>query len=181
MNFEAASEAQTLRQSCPTPSFSTTRASHLAYLLPSTLASLIRLPHFTVLIEDALIHRAAGSVKPRAPAGGPISLNGLMLRKLAPYFVIGLIDVAAFLLIMRWVFGVPISSDGDAVAMILTCSTRLLARAFPRYLPQRICSKRPAAKGALFTLPNFFRAATFFPLTGDADAAVADLTCAGDA
>lgn len=164
MNFEAASEAQATPSVVPHSIVLYNPEGRTAnYLLPSLLAIMIGTA-FLMLSANALIReRDRGNLERLLMT--PINLNGLMLGKLAPYFVIGLIDVAAFLLIMRWVFGVPINGDmlTLAVAMILYLLTVLSLGTF------LASSARSAAetggKAALFTLPNFFLSGYIFPLT----------------
>lgn len=133
------------------------------YLLPSLLAIMVGTA-FLMLSANALIReRDRGNLERLLMT--PINLTGLMLGKLAPYFIIGLIDVAVFLLVMRWVFLVPINGSMVtlAVAMVLYLLTVLSLGTF------LASSARSAAetggRAALFTLPNFFLSGYIFPLT----------------
>jgi len=164
MNFESAGSVNAAPQLVPHSIVLYNPQGRTAnYLLPSLLAIMVGTA-FLVLSGNALVReRDRGNLERLLMT--PVNLTGLMLGKLAPYFFIGLLDVAGFLLVMRWVFSVPINGSmivlGTAMVLylltVLSLGTFLAssARSAPEF----------NGKAGLFMLPNFFLSGYVFPLT----------------
>jgi ABC-2 type transport system permease protein len=133
------------------------------YLLPSLLA---------IMMSGAFVSLSAGALVRERDRGNlerllmtPINLTGLMLGKLAPYFVIGVVDVIGFLLIMRWAFVVPI--NGSLLLLALAMGLYLLTLlALGLFLASTARSAGEVnGRAGLLMLPNLFLSGYVFPLT----------------
>jgi ABC-2 type transport system permease protein len=164
MNFEASTNVQTATTLIPhtiilyNPDGRTTN-----YMLPSLLAVMIGTA-FLYLSANALVReRDRGNLERLLMT--PLNLTGLMLGKLAPYFVIGLIDVIIFILIMRWVFSVPIHGNvgllvfAEALYLLTVLSLGTFFAAAARNAGE------VGGRTALLQLPNLFLSGYIFPLT----------------
>jgi ABC-2 type transport system permease protein len=133
------------------------------YLLPSLLAIMLSTA-YVILSANALIReRDRGNLERLLMT--PLNLTGLMLGKLTPYFVIGLINVFLFVGVMRWAFGVPINGSMFmlSIALVLYLLTVLSLGTF-------IASSARSAgevtgRTTLLVTPSMFLSGYIFPLT----------------
>lgn len=84
------------------------------FMLPAMLA--IIMTGFLIMSSRALLAERDGGTLERLMMT-PMNYTGLILGKLAPYFVLGVVNGLGYLVVMRWIFGVPIR--GDMLALIV--------------------------------------------------------------
>jgi len=91
---------------------------------------------------------------------------GLVLGKLAPYLVIGIVEMALILLLMRWGFGVPI--QGDLLFLFATAVMYLFALlALGLTISMRAGTQMQAMQMAqMLLLPSIFLSGYIFPVAG---------------
>src|SRR6185503_2094036 len=79
------------------------------YIIPGLVAILLQLAAMVLASIAIVREREQGTMEQLLVT--PINPVGLVLGKLAPYLVIGLVEMALILLIMRWGFAVPIKGS----------------------------------------------------------------------
>jgi ABC-2 type transport system permease protein len=95
----------------------------------------------------------------------PMSYTGLILGKLVPYFIVAMVNGLVYLILMRWVFGVPIRGDlallvGAMVLYVLTCLSVC------SYIAASSRTGRDAfMKLMIFIFPSEMLSGYFFPLS----------------
>ena len=96
----------------------------------------------------------------------PLSITGLMLGKGAPVFVVGMGNATVVLLLMRWVFNIPIRGNLLIIYVALAFYVLTIA-AMGVYLGSTSQSSIDAGQkaGYLF-IPNMFLSGYIFPLAG---------------
>lgn len=96
----------------------------------------------------------------------PLSITGLMLGKAAPVVVVGMVDAAVVLALMRWVFGVPI--QGSLLLIFVSLFLYLLTIAgLGVYLGSTSQTSMDASsKAGYIMIPNTFLSGYIFPLAG---------------
>ncbi len=93
----------------------------------------------------------------------PLSRWGLMLGKLVPYLVIGMVMAAFLFLLMRWVFGVPIAGDVTAL-MIGTLFYVFALLSLGLLISTRAQNQMQALQmSMMFILPSVFFSGFIFP------------------
>jgi len=96
----------------------------------------------------------------------PINPIGLVLGKLAPYLVIGIVEMALILLIMRWGFGVPI--QGSLLFLFAVAVMYLFALlALGLFISMGAQTQMAAQQMAqMLLLPSIFLSGYIFPVAG---------------
>jgi ABC-2 type transport system permease protein len=134
------------------------------YIIPGLIAVLLQIVA-TVLTAVAIVReREKGTLEQLLVT--PIHPLGLMLGKLAPYLLVGIVEMAAILVAMRYGFGVPIR--GSLVflfAMALLYLFALLALGL--FISTRATNQAQALQMAqVFLLPSIFLSGYIFPASG---------------
>ncbi len=79
-----------------------------SFMLPALLAVLLM--ELAFLAAMSLIgERDSGNLERLLMT--PLNYNGLILGKLAPYFLLGVVNGVGYLLVIRWIFAVPLRGD----------------------------------------------------------------------
>jgi ABC-2 type transport system permease protein len=134
------------------------------FIIPGLIAVLLQIVA-TVLTAVAIVReREKGTLEQLLVT--PIQPLGLMLGKLAPYLFIGVVEMAAILVAMRYGFDVPIR--GNLVflfAMALLYLFALLALGL--FISTRATNQAQALQLAqVFLLPSIFLSGYIFPASG---------------
>lgn len=79
------------------------------YIIPGLVAILLQIAAMVLASIAIVREREQGTMEQLLVT--PIDPIGLVLGKLAPYLVIGIVEMAMILLIMRWGFAVPINGS----------------------------------------------------------------------
>jgi ABC-2 type transport system permease protein len=93
----------------------------------------------------------------------PVKPLGLMLGKIAPYFVLGLVEICAILICMRYIFGVPI--HGNALLLIALCTFYLFVNLTVGVLISTKANSQAEAMqlAMMIMLPTIFLSGYIFP------------------
>ncbi|MCG3199713.1 MAG: ABC transporter permease [Candidatus Omnitrophica bacterium] len=93
----------------------------------------------------------------------PVSKGALILGKLVPYCVIGMVQTLFVLLLMRWVFGVPV--EGDVFLLLSLSALFLLPALAMGILVSTVSSNQAQAMqmGMLIMLPSILLSGFAFP------------------
>lgn len=133
------------------------------YLLPSLLALILSMAYPVLSAQGLIRERDGGNLERLLMT--PFNLTGLMLGKLAPYFIIGLFNMLLFILVMRWGFQVPIHGDLGllGLALVLYLLTILSLGTFIAAGAQSM----PDVSARVTTLvtPSTFLSGYIFPLS----------------
>jgi ABC transporter DrrB family efflux protein len=134
------------------------------YIIPGLIAILLQIVA-TVLTAVAIVReREKGTLEQLLVT--PVHPLGLMLGKLAPYLAIGLLETAAVLTVMRYLFGVPIR--GNLVFLFGMAVVYLFALlSIGLFISTRAQTQSQAQQMAQFLfLPSVFLSGYIFPASG---------------
>ncbi|HEX5062382.1 MAG TPA: ABC transporter permease [Kofleriaceae bacterium] len=134
------------------------------YIIPGLVAILLQLAAMVLASIAIVREREQGTMEQLLVT--PIQPIGLVLGKLAPYLVIGLIEMALILLIMRWGFGVPI--NGSLLLLFAVAVVYLFALlALGLTISMRAQTQMQAVQMAqMLLLPSIFLSGYIFPVAG---------------
>ena len=134
------------------------------YIIPGLIAILLQLAAMVLASIAVVREREQGTMEQLLVT--PIHPIGLVLGKLGPYLVIGLMEMALILMIMRWGFGVPINGNlwflfGMAIVYLFA----LLALGLT--ISMRAQTQIAAVQMAqMLLLPSIFLSGYIFPVAG---------------
>lgn len=134
------------------------------YIIPGLVAILLQIAAMVLASIAIVREREQGTMEQLLVT--PINPVGLVLGKLAPYLVIGIVEMAMILLIMRWGFGVPIR--GSLLFLFLTAVMYLFALlALGLTISMRAHTQMQATQMAqMLLLPSIFLSGYIFPVAG---------------
>jgi ABC-2 type transport system permease protein len=135
-----------------------------SFIIPGLVAVLLQLVA-VILTSLALVReRERGTLEQLLVT--PIHPTGLMLGKLAPYLVVGLVEMALVLAAMRWGFDVPIR--GSLVFLFAMALVYLFAvLAMGLFISTRAQTQAAAMQaGQMLLLPSIFLSGYIFPASG---------------
>jgi ABC-2 type transport system permease protein len=134
------------------------------YIIPGLVAILLQIVA-VILTSLALVReRERGTLEQLLVT--PINPTGLMLGKLAPYLVVGIIEMALVLTAMRWGFSVPI--QGSLIFLFAMALVYLFAiLAMGLFISTRAQTQAAAMQaGQMLLLPSIFLSGYIFPASG---------------
>jgi ABC-2 type transport system permease protein len=134
------------------------------YIIPGLVAILLQIVA-VILTSLALVReRERGTLEQLLVT--PINPTGLMLGKLAPYLVVGIIEMALVLTAMRWGFSVPI--QGSLIFLFAMAVIYLFAiLAMGLFISTRAQTQAAAMQaGQMLLLPSIFLSGYIFPASG---------------
>jgi ABC-2 type transport system permease protein len=134
------------------------------YIIPGLVAILLQIVAVVLACVAIVREREKGTLEQLLVT--PINPMGLMLGKLAPYLVIGLIEMALVLFLMRWGFDVPIRGNLIFLfGMALIYLFSLLALGL--FISTNATTQAMAQQQAqMFLLPSIFLSGYIFPFEG---------------
>jgi ABC-2 type transport system permease protein len=134
------------------------------YIIPGLVAILLQIAAMMLAAIAIVREREQGTMEQLLVT--PIHPIGLVLGKLAPYLVIGIVEMAMILLIMRWGFGVPI--QGSLLFLFATAVVYLFALlALGLTISMRAGTQMQATQMAqMLLLPSIFLSGYIFPVAG---------------
>jgi ABC-2 type transport system permease protein len=134
------------------------------YIIPGLVAILLQIAAMVLASVSIVREREQGTMEQLLVT--PINPTGLVLGKLAPYLVIGVVEMALILLIMRWGFGVPI--QGSLVFLFVMAVVYLFALlALGLFISMRAQTQMAAQQMAqMLLLPSIFLSGYIFPVAG---------------
>jgi ABC-2 type transport system permease protein len=134
------------------------------YIIPGLVAILLQIAAMVLASIAIVREREQGTMEQLLVT--PINPVGLVLGKLAPYLVIGIVEMAMILLIMRWGFGVPI--QGSLLFLFATAVMYLFALlALGLTISMRAGTQMQATQMAqMLLLPSIFLSGYIFPVAG---------------
>jgi ABC-2 type transport system permease protein len=134
------------------------------YIIPGLVAILLQIAAMMLAAIAIVREREQGTMEQLLVT--PIHPIGLVLGKLAPYLVIGIVEMAMILLIMRWGFGVPI--EGSLLFLFATAVMYLFALlALGLTISMRAGTQMQATQMAqMLLLPSIFLSGYIFPVAG---------------
>jgi len=134
------------------------------YIIPGLVAILLQIVAMVLAAVAIVRERERGTLEQLLVT--PIDPLGLMLGKLGPYLIIGLVEMALILFLMRWVFDVPIR--GNLVFLFLMAVIYLFALlAMGLFVSTRAQTQAQAQQLAqMFLLPSIFLSGYIFPAEG---------------
>jgi ABC-2 type transport system permease protein len=134
------------------------------YIIPGLVAILLQIAAMVLASIAIVREREQGTMEQLLVT--PIHPTGLVLGKLAPYLVIGIVEMALILMIMRWGFGVPIQgSIAFLFAMAVVYLFALLALGL--FISMRAQTQMQAQQMAqMLLLPSIFLSGYIFPVAG---------------
>jgi ABC-2 type transport system permease protein len=134
------------------------------YIIPGLIAILLQIVALILAAVAIVRERERGTLEQLLVT--PINPLGLMLGKLAPYLVIGVLEMGMVLLIMRFGFGVPIRGSLIFLfAMAIVYLFSLLALGL--FISTRAATQAQAQQMAqMFLLPSIFLSGYIFPVEG---------------
>jgi ABC-2 type transport system permease protein len=134
------------------------------YIIPGLVAILLQIAAMMLAAIAIVREREQGTMEQLLVT--PINPLGLVLGKLAPYLVIGLVEMALILLLMRWGFGVPIR--GSLLFLFATAVMYLFALlALGLTISMRAQTQMQATQMAqMLLLPSIFLSGYIFPVAG---------------
>lgn len=134
------------------------------YIIPGLVAILLQIAAMMLAAIAIVREREQGTMEQLLVT--PINPLGLVLGKLAPYLVIGLVEMAMILLIMRWGFDVPIR--GSLLFLFATAVMYLFALlALGLTISMRAQTQMQATQMAqMLLLPSIFLSGYIFPVAG---------------
>src|SRR5580704_2957483 len=134
------------------------------YIIPGLIAILLQIAALVLASVAIVREREQGTMEHLLVT--PIHPIGLVLGKLAPYLVIGLVEMGLILAIMRWGFGVPI--HGDLLFLFATAIVYLFALlAMGLAISMRAQTQMQSMQMAqMLLLPSIFLSGYIFPVAG---------------
>jgi ABC-2 type transport system permease protein len=134
------------------------------YIIPGLIAILLQLAAMVLASISIVREREQGTLEQLLVT--PIHPIGLVLGKLLPYLVIGIVEMALILLLMRWGFDVPI--HGDLLFLFATAVVYLFALlALGLTISLRAQTQIAAVQMAqMLLLPSIFLSGYIFPVAG---------------
>ncbi|HEY4182844.1 MAG TPA: ABC transporter permease [Kofleriaceae bacterium] len=134
------------------------------YIIPGLVAILLQIAALILASVSIVREREQGTMEQLLVT--PINPMGLVLGKLMPYLVIGILEMGLILLIMRWGFRVPI--NGSLLFIFLTAVMYLFALlALGLTISMRAQTQMAAQQTAqMLLLPSIFLSGYIFPVAG---------------
>ena len=134
------------------------------YIIPGLIAILLQLAAMVLASIAVVKEREQGTMEQLLVT--PIHPIGLVLGKLGPYLVIGIAEMAAILVIMRFGFGVPI--HGNLLFLFATAVVYLFALlAMGLTISMRAQTQIQGVQMAqMLLLPSIFLSGYIFPVAG---------------
>jgi len=134
------------------------------YIIPGLIAILLQLAAMLLASIAIVREREQGTMEQLLVT--PIDPVGLVLGKLAPYLVIGIVEMALILTLMRFGFGVPI--NGSLLFLFATAVMYLFALlALGLTISMRAQTSMQAMQMAqMLLLPSIFLSGYIFPVAG---------------
>jgi ABC-2 type transport system permease protein len=134
------------------------------YIIPGLVAILLQIAAMVLAAIAIVREREKGTLEMLLVT--PINPTGLVLGKLAPYLVIGIVEMGLILSLMRFGFGVPIA--GSLLFIFATAVVYLLALlAIGLFISMRAQSQMAAQQMAqMLLLPSIFLSGYIFPVAG---------------
>jgi ABC-2 type transport system permease protein len=134
------------------------------YIIPGLVAILLQIAAMVLASVSIVREREQGTMEQLLVT--PINPTGLVLGKLAPYLVIGVVEMALILLIMRWGFQVPI--QGSLIFLFAMAVVYLFALlALGLFISMRAQTQMAAQQMAqMLLLPSIFLSGYIFPVAG---------------
>ncbi|HEY4056790.1 MAG TPA: ABC transporter permease [Kofleriaceae bacterium] len=134
------------------------------YIIPGLVAILLQIAALILASVSIVREREQGTMEQLLVT--PINPMGLVLGKLMPYLVIGILEMGLILLIMRWGFQVPI--NGSLLFIFLTAVMYLFALlALGLTISMRAQTQMAAQQSAqMLLLPSIFLSGYIFPVAG---------------
>jgi ABC-2 type transport system permease protein len=134
------------------------------YIIPGLIAIVMQLAAMVLAAIAVVKEREQGTMEQLLVT--PIHPIGLVLGKLAPYLVIGIVEMAAILTIMRFAFGVPI--HGSLLLLFATAVVYLFALlALGLTISMRVQTQIQGVQMAqMLLLPSIFLSGYIFPVAG---------------
>ncbi|MCX5741878.1 MAG: ABC transporter permease [Proteobacteria bacterium] len=134
------------------------------YIIPGLVAILLQIAAMVLASIAIVREREQGTMEQLLVT--PLHPIGLVLGKLAPYLVIGVVEMALILLLMRWGFGVPI--EGSLVFLFVMAVIYLFALlALGLFISMRAQTQMQAQQMAqMLLLPSIFLSGYIFPVAG---------------
>lgn len=134
------------------------------YIIPGLVAILLQIAAMVLASIAIVREREQGTMEQLLVT--PIHPIGLVLGKLAPYLVIGIVEMALILVLMRWGFDVPI--EGSLVFVFATAVMYLFALlALGLTISMRAQTQMQATQmSQMLLLPSIFLSGYIFPVAG---------------
>ncbi len=134
------------------------------YIIPGLIAILLQLAAMVLASIAIVREREQGTMEQLLVT--PIHPIGLVLGKLGPYLVIGLVEMGLILLLMRWGFGVPI--QGNLLFLFAMAVVYLFALlAMGLTISMRAQTQMQGIQMAqMLLLPSIFLSGYIFPVAG---------------
>jgi ABC-2 type transport system permease protein len=134
------------------------------YIIPGLVAILLQIVALVLAAVAIVRERERGTLEQLLVT--PINPLGLMLGKLAPYLVIGVIEMAMVLFLMRFGFDVPIR--GSLLFLFVMAVVYLFSLlALGLFISTRVGTQAQAQQMAqMFLLPSIFLSGYIFPVEG---------------
>src|SRR5689334_16082079 len=134
------------------------------YIIPGLAAILLQIVAMVLACVAIVREREKGTLEQLLVT--PINPLGLMLGKLAPYLVIGIVEMAMVLTLMRFAFAVPIR--GSLVFLFFMALIYLFSLlALGLFVSTRAQTQAQAQQMAqMFLLPSIFLSGYIFPFEG---------------
>lgn len=134
------------------------------YIIPGLIAILLQIAAMVLASIAIVREREQGTLEQLLVT--PIHPLGLILGKLAPYLVIGIVEMALVLTLMRFGFGVPI--EGSVVFLFVMAVVYLCALlALGLFISMRAQTQMQAQQMAqMLLLPSIFLSGYIFPVAG---------------
>lgn len=134
------------------------------YIIPGLVAVLLQIAAMLLASIAIVREREQGTMEQLLVT--PIHPVGLVLGKLAPYLVIGIVEMALILLIMRWGFSVPIQGSLlflFAVAIVYLFTLLALGLTISMRAQTQMQAQQMAQ---MLLLPSIFLSGYIFPVAG---------------
>src|SRR5258706_4383326 len=134
------------------------------YIIPGLVAILLQIAAMVLASIAIVREREQGTLEQLLVT--PIHPVGLVLGKLAPYLVIGIVEMAMILLVMRWGFDVPI--EGSLLFLFVMAVGYLFALlALGLFISMGVQTQMQAQQMAqMLFLPSIFLSGYIFPVAG---------------
>lgn len=134
------------------------------YIIPGLIAIVLQIVAIVLTAITIVREREKGTLEQLLVT--PVDPLGLMLGKLLPYLVIGIVETALILMIMRFGFSVPI--QGNLVFLFVMAVVYLFALlSLGLFISTRAQTQAQAQQQAqLFLLPSIFLSGYIFPSAG---------------
>lgn len=134
------------------------------YIIPGLIAILLQIVALVLAAVAIVREREKGTLEQLLVT--PVNPLGLMLGKLVPYLIIGIVEMAMVLFLMRFAFSVPIRGS---VLLLFGTATIYIASllALGLFISSRAPTQAQAQQMAqLFFLPSIFLSGYIFPSEG---------------